>query len=93
MSNSPKESIFEGIFCTVCKNTNHNAFKILYEKPTFSVTTCNQCGHVFIPHYFRKKITYTQYKNSEVITGLKYKDINLDLNLFKNLLEEVNSLI
>lgn len=71
MHTETKENIFEGIFCTVCNNKTESNFKVLYSKPTFSVTTCNNCGHVFIPHYFRKKITYTQYKNSDVTKAIR----------------------
>lgn len=61
----------EDIRCCVCDNANPNAFELKYEKEKFSVVVCHQCGFNFIPPYFRKKIEYTQYKNSAVTEAVR----------------------
>jgi 2-polyprenyl-3-methyl-5-hydroxy-6-metoxy-1,4-benzoquinol methylase len=61
----------EQIFCCVCNNTNPNDFTLKYQKENFAVVTCNKCTHHFIPHFYRKQIQYTQYKNSEVTAAVR----------------------
>lgn len=69
----PKMPAFmaEDIHCCVCNNDNSNEFSLKYQKETFAVVTCNVCSLHFIPPYYRKKIKYTQYKNSEVTTAVR----------------------
>lgn len=61
----------EQIFCCVCDNKNPNHFTLKYQKENFAVVTCNTCSHHFIPHYYRKQIQYTQYKNAEVTAAVR----------------------
>lgn len=61
----------EQIFCCVCNNANPSEFTLKYQKENFAVVTCNTCSHHFIPHYYRKQIQYTQYKNAEVTAAVR----------------------
>ncbi len=61
----------EEIFCCVCSNTQPNKFTLKYQKENFAVVTCNDCSHHFIPHYYRKQIQYTQYKNADVTAAVR----------------------
>lgn len=63
--------IFEDIKCCVCDNTNPDLFKVLYEKPDYSVVECKSCSFNFIPPYFRKKITYQNYKDERVADAVR----------------------
>lgn len=63
--------IFEDIRCCVCGNTNPSEFKVKYEKDNFSVTECNTCSFIFIPPFFRKTITYANYKNEHVANAVR----------------------
>lgn len=61
----------EEIFCCVCSNTNPKNFTLKYQKSDCAVVTCNNCSHYFIPHYYRKQIEYTQYKNADVTAAVR----------------------
>ncbi|WP_317897328.1 class I SAM-dependent methyltransferase [Aurantibacillus circumpalustris] len=61
----------EEICCSVCGNKDAKQFSLKYEKENFAVVTCNSCSFHFIPPYYRKKIEYTQYKNSDVTTAVR----------------------
>ena len=70
-SASLSTSIFEEVHCCVCGNTNPSDFKVNYEKETFSVIECQKCSFTFIPPYFRKKVSYENYKNEDVATAVR----------------------
>ncbi|MBS1652079.1 MAG: class I SAM-dependent methyltransferase [Bacteroidetes bacterium] len=61
----------ENIFCCVCDNTDPKSFSLAYQKTNYAVCVCNNCKHYFIPPHYRKKIIYTQYKNSDVTDAVK----------------------
>lgn len=63
--------IFEDIHCCVCGNTLHDQFTVLYEKPKFSVVECKTCSFTFIPPYFRKQISYENYKDENVAAAVR----------------------
>lgn len=63
--------IFDDIHCCVCGNTLHDQFTILYEKPKFSVVECKKCSFTFIPPYFRKQISYENYKDEKVAAAVR----------------------
>lgn len=63
--------IFEDIHCCVCDNTTPTDFKVLYEKEKFSVVECNKCSFTFIPPYFRKQISYENYKDENVANAVR----------------------
>ena len=63
--------IFEDIHCCVCDNKNPSDFKILYQKEKFSVIECNKCSFTFIPPYFRKQISYENYKDENVANAVR----------------------
>lgn len=65
------ENIFEDIRCCVCGNADPNAFKVKYQKEKFAVVTCNTCNLHFIPPYYRKKITYGNYKDEKVTEAVR----------------------
>ena len=63
--------IFEDVHCCVCGNTNPSDFKINYEKEKFSVIECKKCSFTFIPPYFRKQISYDNYKDENVANAVR----------------------
>lgn len=65
------DNVFEDIRCCVCGNTNHNAFTVKYKKHNCWIVECNQCSFTFIPPYFRKKITYDNYKDNGVAEAVR----------------------
>lgn len=64
-------TIFEDAHCCVCENKNQNEFSILYQKQDYAVTTCNNCSFTFVPPYFRKNISYENYKNADVTKAFR----------------------
>lgn len=64
-------NIFEDIHCCVCDNSNPSEFKVLYQKDKFSVVECNKCSFTFIPPYFRKQISYENYKDENVANAVR----------------------
>ncbi len=70
----PEESFHEIVQdarCCVCGNQNSSHFNIAFKRKDFSVLRCKECGFNFIPPYYRKKITYHQYKGSDVYEAIK----------------------
>lgn len=63
--------IFEDVHCCVCDNKNPADFKVLYQKEKFSVVECNKCSFTFIPPYFRKQISYENYKDENVANAVR----------------------
>ncbi|MBI3521435.1 MAG: class I SAM-dependent methyltransferase [Bacteroidetes bacterium] len=63
--------IFEDVHCCVCDNTNPSDFKINYQKEKFSVIECKKCSFTFIPPYFRKQISYENYKDENVANAVR----------------------
>jgi len=63
--------IFEDVHCCVCDNKNPSDFKVLYQKEKFSVVECNKCSFTFIPPYFRKQISYENYKDENVANAVR----------------------
>jgi 2-polyprenyl-3-methyl-5-hydroxy-6-metoxy-1,4-benzoquinol methylase len=72
MMHSPvPEFMTEDIFCCVCDNTAPEKFSLKYQRSNFAVTVCDQCGHHFIPAFYRKQIVYTQYKSADVTNAVR----------------------
>jgi len=69
---SDKDVIFEDIQCRVCGNTNHDRFTLKYSKDNWGVVECQDCSFYFIPPYYRKKITYEQYKDESVTEAVRH---------------------
>lgn len=65
------ENIYEDIKCCVCGNTSPDRFKVKYQKSDFSVVECQTCSFDFVPPYFRKKITYDNYKDEKVAEAVR----------------------
>jgi len=58
--------IFEGAVCSVCGNTDTSHFAVAYAKEGIDVIQCDKCSFVFIPPYYRKTVSYTDYKDEKV---------------------------
>jgi len=63
--------IFEDVHCCVCGNTTPTEFKINYQKENFSVIECKKCLFNFVPPYFRKQISYENYKDENVTKAVR----------------------
>ncbi len=70
MTNLP-EFMAEDINCCVCHNQDSKKFSLKYQKEKFAVVVCKQCDFHFIPPYYRKKIEYSNYKNSSVTDAIR----------------------
>jgi|SRR6185312_2796148 len=60
------KNIYEGAHCSVCGNADPSQFSIKYTKDGIDVIECAKCGFDFIPPYYRKTVTYTNYKDEKV---------------------------
>ncbi len=63
--------IFDEAICCVCNNSDPKEFKVKYQKENYSVCECNKCSFVFIPPYFRKQISYENYKDENVAIAVR----------------------
>jgi 2-polyprenyl-3-methyl-5-hydroxy-6-metoxy-1,4-benzoquinol methylase len=61
----------EEIRCCVCGNHDPLKFHLKYQKDKFAVVSCDNCGFLFIPPYYRKQIKYEQYKNADVTAAVR----------------------
>jgi len=61
----------EDIRCCACGNSEPDKFHLKYQKENFAVVTCDSCSMHFIPPYYRKTISYTQYKNEAVTEAVR----------------------
>ena len=68
---SEAAEIYRDIKCCVCANSSPEGFSLRYKKEKFSVFSCNNCGFYFIPPYFRKKISYQNYKDEKVTEAVR----------------------
>ena len=64
-------AVSEGIRCCVCGNEDASAFEPRHRFPSFEVVACRQCGFLFIPPYYRKKVAYQQYKSADVTAAVR----------------------
>lgn len=63
--------ITEGIECKVCGNKNPEAFTLFKEKGKYKIVECDSCSFVFIPPYYRKDVSYVDYKSEEVLEHVR----------------------
>jgi len=63
--------IFDEAICCVCNNSDPKEFKVKYKKDNYAVCECNKCSLVFIPPYFRKQISYENYKDENVANAVR----------------------
>src|SRR5688572_1751399 len=66
-----KPEVLEEIRCCVCNNSDPKKFSPVYFKEQFAVFSCNTCGFYFVPPYYRKQITYTNYKDEKVTEAVR----------------------
>ena len=92
--------IFDEAICCVCNNSDTKEFKVKYKKDNYAVCECNKCSLVFIPPYFRKQISYENYKDENVANAVrngnnfvKIERHKLRYNLIKNTNQMVRYLI
>lgn len=64
-------NIFEDAHCAVCGNSNPSDFKLNYQKENFAVIECKKCTFNFIPPYYRKQISYENYKDENVTNAVR----------------------
>ncbi|MES2679693.1 MAG: class I SAM-dependent methyltransferase [Bacteroidota bacterium] len=66
-----KPYLSEKVFCQCCLNSDPSAFKEKFKKDELIVLECNKCTFNFLPWYYRKDITYTDYKNDLVLEQIR----------------------
>jgi len=64
----------EKIVCECCLNNNILQFEEKFKKNDIVVLECKNCSFNFIPWYYRKNITYTDYKNEDVLQQIRKGD-------------------
>ncbi len=65
------DNILEDVKCCVCSNSDTARFHIKYTKKGIDIVQCDNCSFVFIPPFYRKGITYTDYKNVDVANQVR----------------------
>ncbi len=66
-----KPYLNDKLTCECCANSDKSKFIEKYTKNNFIVLECTNCTFNFIPWYYRKDITYTDYKNEEVLNHIR----------------------
>ncbi len=66
-----KPEVLEGIECKVCGNKDPKKFEAAFEKDDLTIVRCSVCSFVFLPWYFRKDITYANYKDEKVLEQVR----------------------
>lgn len=66
-----KSYLADKMYCACCGNNNPDMFNEKYVKNDIVVLECKSCSFNFIPYYFRKNITYTDYKNEAVLEAVR----------------------
>ena len=66
-----KPEVLEGIECKVCGNKDAHKFEEVFGKEGWTIVKCSVCSFVFLPWYFRKDITYTNYKDEKVLEQVR----------------------
>ncbi len=61
----------EKLICQCCKNTDPSQFIEKFKKDGLIVLECKKCSFNFLPWYYRKNITYTDYKNEKVLEQIR----------------------
>ena len=64
-------NIFEDAYCCVCGNRDTNQFSVVYQKTNYAVAACNHCSFTFVPPFFRKEVSYENYKTEEVTKAFR----------------------
>lgn len=61
----------ENIECDICGNKTPEDFstKLAYEH--FNLVKCNKCDFVFIPQFYRKNISYEDYRDDKVLKSVR----------------------
>ncbi|NNM94933.1 MAG: class I SAM-dependent methyltransferase [Bacteroidia bacterium] len=65
------QNILEGVKCCVCSNADPSRFKVKYSKNGIDIVQCENCSFIFIPPFYRKGVSYTDYKNAEVANQVR----------------------
>lgn len=61
----------ENIKCCVCGNTEKSGFSVRFQKNGVNIMQCNNCSFIFIPPYYRKNISYVDYKDEKVADAVR----------------------
>jgi SAM-dependent methyltransferase len=65
------EDTLAGICCQTCLNKDEKRFTVTYKLSNAEVVTCSECGFLFIPPYWRKRISYESYKSAAVAEQIR----------------------
>ena len=71
MTRTLPAAALQSIRCCVCGNDEAGRFSQKYAREQFVVAACDRCGFLFIPPYYRRHITYEQYKGPEVTEAVR----------------------
>ena len=66
-----KPYLTEPIICQCCLNEDPALFIEKFTKDELVVMECLKCSFNFVPAYFRRNISYTGYKNEEVLKQIR----------------------
>lgn len=66
-----KPYLNDTLVCQCCLNEDKTQFTEKFVKNDFAVLECNRCSFNFVPWYYRKNISYTDYKDNAVLQQIR----------------------
>lgn len=66
-----KPYLQDEVHCECCLNDNSELFHEKFHKKGFIVLECDKCSFNFIPWYYRKSITYGDYKDERMLDQVR----------------------
>ena len=57
--------------CVACGCTDTTQFHLAFQKPEMQVLRCQNCDFVFVPPFYRKQISYLNYKGQDVLEQVR----------------------
>lgn len=71
MKTLSKPYLADPVRCASCLNTDPAQFDEVFEKYEVTFLQCKRCGFVYLPWYYRKNISYTDYKDEAVLRQVR----------------------
>lgn len=57
--------------CVACGCTDTTQFTLAFQKPEMQVLRCQKCNFIFVPPFYRKQISYHNYKGDDVLEQVR----------------------
>ncbi|MCU0433223.1 MAG: class I SAM-dependent methyltransferase [Bacteroidia bacterium] len=66
-----KPYLEDDIVCQCCGNKDKSQFSEKFHQKNLIILQCNNCEFIFIPWYYRKSISYENYKGEDVLNQIR----------------------